>query len=162
MGTQRYLRKTIMVRARDQEGSVLVISLLILSLLTLIGVAATTSAQLELQIAGNETCRKLAFYSAEASRGYVAGSPELWGVNNITVGAGVSFPDSADSSQTYALCPSQSFKGNVEYEGSIVPPRGSGYQVGTFRAHRYKMTCFGYGPAGAICHVDAGFYRIGF
>lgn len=51
----------------NEDGFVLVTSLLILLILVIIGVAATTNTMLELQIAGNEKVHKETFYSAEGS-----------------------------------------------------------------------------------------------
>ena len=49
----------------NNHGSVLVIGLLALILLTLIGVSATTTSSIEVQIAGNDKASKEAFYAAE-------------------------------------------------------------------------------------------------
>ena len=58
--------KTFFDQAKKEEGSVLVVVLLILVLLTLIGVSATRTGEIELQISGNERTYKTAFYAAEA------------------------------------------------------------------------------------------------
>ncbi|MBW2000623.1 MAG: hypothetical protein JRJ29_22020 [Deltaproteobacteria bacterium] len=58
---ERFLNDT-----KDREGSVLIIALFMLVFLTLIGIAATTTTQIETQIAGNEKLHKVAFYAAEA------------------------------------------------------------------------------------------------
>jgi hypothetical protein len=55
--------------SRDQsseQGSVLVVALVILVLLTIIGISATTTTNIETQIAGNEKSQKIAFYSADS------------------------------------------------------------------------------------------------
>jgi len=49
----------------NEDGFVLVISLLILLILVIIGVAATTNTSIELQIAGNEKVHKQTFYQAD-------------------------------------------------------------------------------------------------
>jgi len=51
----------------SEEGSVLVISVVILALLTVIGIAATSTTSIELQIAGNEKTYKENFYQAEGA-----------------------------------------------------------------------------------------------
>lgn len=51
---------------REEEGSVLVVALLILVFLTLIGISATTTTKIEIQIAGNEKASKMAFYNADS------------------------------------------------------------------------------------------------
>ncbi|GIX48573.1 MAG: hypothetical protein KatS3mg131_2784 [Candidatus Tectimicrobiota bacterium] len=52
---------------RGQKGSVLAVGLLTLALLTLIGIAATTTSTLESQVAGNDRQQKEAFYAAEVA-----------------------------------------------------------------------------------------------
>jgi hypothetical protein len=149
-------------RLKNEDGSVLVVALLVLALLTVIGIAAMSTTNIEQHISANEKIHKMAFYAAEAARGYVAKAPELYGQDNITLGAGLNFPDQDDPSVVVQLSPKQFFGGNVEYIGFSAPPRGSGSQVGTFKAHKYKMTCKGYGPSNAKSKTEAGFYRIGF
>jgi len=146
----------------NEAGSVLIVSLLILVLLTIIGIAAMTTSTIELKISGNEKAYKLALYAAEAARGYAAKQSKLYGADHTTVGETFNFPDDDSPSATVQLGPTQSFNGSVEYLGSSTPLRGSGTQVGTFKMHKYKMTCKGYGPSNAKSRVEAGFYRIGF
>ena len=51
--------------ARNEEGMVLVLCLITLVVLSLIGVAATTTSRLEVEISGNDKTAKEAFYAAE-------------------------------------------------------------------------------------------------
>lgn len=154
----------------NENGSALLISVLILGLLTLLGIFATNTTNIELQIAGNDKLHKLGFYAAEAARAYVAGKPALYGPENITSTDPHYFPNNSDPyaqitsepSVGYPLSSVQSFTGSVEYKNASEPPRGSGYEVGKFKAHRYEMTCNGYGPSNAESRIAAGFYRIGF
>ena len=152
---------TFFKRGKNEDGSVMVVAILILALLTIIGIAAMSTTNVELKISGNEKSYKMALYAAEAARGYVEKTPELYGPDNITLGAGLNFPDN-DPSVVVELSSTQSFNGTVEYLRSSAPHRGSGTQVGTFKAHNYKMTCKGYGPSNAESQIEAGFYRIGF
>jgi hypothetical protein len=135
---------------------------LTLALLTLIGIGAISTTTSEMHVAGNEKSYKLAFYAAEAARGYVAASPALYGPNNITIGGKIYFPNNGDPSEEIPLGSSQSFNGDVEYIGATPPPRGSGFQVGKFKAHRYAMTIAGHAIRDAESEIEAGFYRIGF
>jgi len=146
---------------KNEDGSVLVIALIMMGLLILLGVSASTTTEIEIQIAGNERSHGIAFYAAEAAGAYVAGSPDLYGPDNITVGGYIDFPNDGDASARYALG-SASFNGDVEYVGSSAPPRGSGYAVGKFKSHNYRMTCNGYGSPNSESQIQAGFYRIGF
>jgi hypothetical protein len=147
---------------RNEEGSVLVLALIMLMLLTLLGVSATRTSSIEIQIVENEKSHKIAFYAAEAARAYVAMSTDLYGPDNITVGEYINFPNDEDPSTKHELGSTQSFNGDVEYLGSSAPPRGSGYEVGEFKAHRYKMTCYGYAQSNSESRIESGFYRIGF
>jgi hypothetical protein len=147
---------------RNEAGSVLVVSLLILVLLTIIGISAMNTSNVELKISGNEKVYKMALYAAESARAYVAKRSELYGSDFVTVGETLNFPDDDDPSARVQLGPKQSFNGSVEYLGFSVPLRGSGTQVGGFKMHTYKMTCKGYGPSNAESQVEAGFYRMGF
>lgn len=60
---------------RNEDGFVLVTGLMILLVLTLLGLAATTNTTIELQIAGNDRLHKQTFYAAEA--GAIFGSELL-------------------------------------------------------------------------------------
>ena len=51
----------------NEEGSVLILALVMLVLLTLIGISATTTSMIEINIAGNERAYKRNLYSAEAA-----------------------------------------------------------------------------------------------
>ncbi len=146
---------------KNEDGFVLVIALIMMGLLILLGVSASTTTEIEMQIAGNERSHQIAFYAAEAAGAYVAGTPDLYGPDNITPEEYIDFPDDEDPSARYALG-SASFNGDVEYLGSSAPPRGSGYAVGKFKSHNYRMTCNGYGSPNSESQIQAGFYRIGF
>jgi hypothetical protein len=50
----------------DERGSVLIVALLILVLLTIIGISATTTTNIETQIAGNDKFHKIAFNNADS------------------------------------------------------------------------------------------------
>ena len=51
----------------NEQGFVLVISLMIMTILSLIGIYATNSTVLELQISGNDRIAKLNFFNAESA-----------------------------------------------------------------------------------------------
>ena len=147
---------------KNEDGFVLVIALIMMGLLILLGISASTTTEIEIQIAGNERSHGIAFYAAEAAGAYVAGSPDLYGADNITPEGFISFPDDGDASARYALGSTKSLNGDVEYLGSSAPPRGSGYAVGKFKSHNYRMTCNGYRSPDSESQILAGFYRIGF
>lgn len=51
----------------NEQGSVLILALIMLVLLTLIGISATTTSMIETKIAGNERVYKRNLYAAEAA-----------------------------------------------------------------------------------------------
>jgi len=54
-------------KLNNEDGSVLILALIMLVLLTLIGISATTTSMIETKIAGNERAYKRNLYSAEAA-----------------------------------------------------------------------------------------------
>ncbi len=154
----------------NEKGSITVLAVVLLMLLTLLGIAVTTTSSIEVQIAGNELRHKLAFYSAEAAKGWVIWNPDLYGSENITPGTPNYFPnitnpyvpDTSGLPTPEVLNSNQSFNGSVEYDSSGDPPRGSGYEADTYQAHSYIMTCNGYSSNNTEKQVEIGFYRIGF
>lgn len=154
----------------NKKGSASLIALILLALLTILGIAVTTTSSIEVQIAGNELRQKLAFFSAEAAKGWVIWNPDLYGSENITPGTLHYFPNPTDPyvpdtsglPTPEVLNSNQSFNGSVEYGSSGDPPRGSGYEADTYQAHSYIMTCNGYSSNNTQMQVEIGFYRIGF
>ncbi len=149
-------------RIKNQNGFVTGMTLFMLAIFTVLGISTIILATTELQIAANDQFLKIAFYGAEAARGYVPRHPELYGEDNVREDESLSFPNQDESSEKQLLGPDQEFNGQVIYFSASTPPRGSGFEVGTFRAHKYQMTCNGYGPRNSESHIEAGFYRIGF
>ena len=62
------------IRFRHEEGSVMVVVLLIMAILSLIGISAATTTEIELQIAGNEQFHRIAFHRADSG---VFSTPKL-------------------------------------------------------------------------------------
>ena len=148
----------------NQNGTAIIIVLMILALITLAGVMATRTSTTELQISTSDQIYKISFYAAEAARGYVSLNSDLYSSANIEPGNPVSFPDAGDPTvkQLLDADSNQSFNGQVEYLSSATPPRGTGFQVGKFKIHVYEMECTGHGPRDAETTIEAGFYQIGF
>jgi hypothetical protein len=147
---------------KKEEGFVTGMMLFTLAIFTVVGVSAIMMSVTETQIASNDQFSKIAFYGAEAARGYVPIHSDLYGADNIIENEFLNFPNNDDTAEKTTLGPYQEFNGDVMFLGSSGPPRGSGFEAGTFRAHRYQMTCNGYGPKNSQSRIEAGFYRIGF
>ena len=142
----------------------MVIAIMVLALITIAGVMATRTSTTEVQISTSDQIYKISFYAAEAAKAYVMYHTDLYGSANIDSENPVNFPDAADPSAEQLLVAgsNQSYNGQVAYLNSSLPPRGSGYQAGKFKAHVYEMTCIGHGPRDSETTIQAGFYRIGF
>ena len=81
----------------NERGSVLLVSVLVLLLLTIIGIFATTTTDIELRISGNEKLAKIAFYEADGGTEFCRELLE----QNIACPEG--FP--TVTSETYAIIP---------------------------------------------------------
>jgi hypothetical protein len=62
------------VLLRSEKGSVMVVALLVLIILTIIGIGANNTTSTDIQIAANEKFHKVAFYNADAG---VYGTPKI-------------------------------------------------------------------------------------
>ena len=150
--------------SNNQNGMAIVSVLMVLALITIAGLMATRTSTTEMQISTSDQIHKISFYAAEAARAYVIYNADLYSSLNIDSDNPLNFPNDADSTAEQPLVAgsNQSFKGQVEYLNPSLPPRGSGYQAGKFKAHVYQMTCTGHGPRNSSTAIETGFYRIGF
>ena len=62
----RETNRVVLRRFSNEQGSIMIVALIMLALLTLIGISASTTTEFETQIAGNEKFHKTAFYNAES------------------------------------------------------------------------------------------------
>ena len=62
----------------NEDGSILVVGIVILAFLTILGMAVTTTSSIELQIAGNEKSATEGFYRTEAGLSHSAETPHIW------------------------------------------------------------------------------------
>lgn len=74
-------KRDILIKSED--GSVLVVALVMLVLLTLLGISATTTSSIEMRISGNERTYKDNLYRAEAAA--MAGAQMLENETNVDV-----------------------------------------------------------------------------
>lgn len=92
---------------RDNNGSILVVAMLVLLILTLIGIAATNTSNIEMRITGNETAYKSSFYDTDAGVSWAVASLDQWSVSDLAVG---------DTISTGGVYPFQ-----LTYRGEIPP-----------------------------------------
>jgi hypothetical protein len=150
------------MQVNNEDGYLMVVVLMILSILTVIATAGTNNAITEQHSATNEQIYELSFYAADTGRTYVIEHSGLYHEENVTVGESIAFPDNDNPAVQFSMGPLESFKGDVEYLGCAIPPRGSGFEVGKFVSHRYRMNSTGLGPRSSKSEIETGFYRIGF
>ena len=150
------------LQVNNDDGYIMLVVVMVLSILTIIATAGTNNSITERRSATNEQIHELSFYAAETGRTYVAEQTDLYHEVNITVGQSIAFPDDDDPSLKFSMGPLESVNGDVEYMGSGAPRRGSGFEVGKFVSHRYRITSTGFGPRNSKSRIEAGFYRVGF
>ena len=150
------------MKINNEDGYMIVVVLMILSILTVIATAGTNNAITEQRSATNEQIHELSFYAADTGKAYVIEHVDLYHDENITIGGFITFPDKDNPSLLFSMGSLESFKGEVEYIGSGLTPRGSGFEVGKFSSHRYRITTTGFGPRNSKSEIETGFYRVGF
>ena len=150
------------MKVNNEDGYMIVVVLMILSILTVIATAGTNNSITEQRSATNEQIHELSFYAADTGKAYVIEHVDLYHDENITVGGSITFPDKDNPSIPFSMGSLESFKGDVAYIGSGATPRGSGFEVGKFSSHRYRIIATGYGPRNSKSEIETGFYRVGF
>jgi uncharacterized membrane protein len=103
---------SLIIRLKNEQGNLTIIAFVLLVVLTLIGIFATKTAQIDLQTAYNEVPYKQSFYIAEGGMNLEAaelgkGSPTNVGIQNA---------------DRYLL--GKPYKASVDYLGAYVPPKG--------------------------------------
>jgi hypothetical protein len=126
--------KLLINKAKNEDGSVLIVALLILVLLTIIGISATTTTNIELQIAGNEKFHKIAFYHADSG---VYTTPKLISAcidsgAEVNIGPSTTEPDISYSTGSSSTLFSGQVMGYDTYDGGTkdIEFTLSGFDVG--------------------------------
>jgi type II secretory pathway pseudopilin PulG len=150
------------LQRNNQDGYMIVVVIMIVSVLSVIATAGTNNSITERRSATNEQLYQLTFYAADTGRTFVVKNDDLYHEDNITVGQSLTFPNKDNPAAEFSIGTQESFKGEVEYLGAGQTPRGSGFEVGKFIAHRYLIESQGFGPREANSEIETGFYRVGF
>jgi hypothetical protein len=147
----------------NEKGSALVLALLILVLLTLMGISATTTSTVGIQMAGSEKFYEMAFYSAESGwqralnwlDGQYLGDVRnrVWNGTTFEEVPG-SLDDTTSDGITLADDDKIQYFVKIELTGTAPVP---GYGT-SFRRVNYKVKSEGSGPsnARAVVEVTAG------
>jgi hypothetical protein len=141
-------------RSKREGGTILPIALVLLLLLTMIGIAATMTSEVEIRIAGNEVAYKENFYYAEGSA--MAGVQMLENETDITLLKDLSLhwlhgslPDTNISSDTNwspenanpALEEGDGYTGYVAVYQGIDP--GGSLDIGGVTTNLHQYTIYG-------------------
>lgn len=120
----------------DNEGSVLVIALVILVLLTIMGISATTTSTIEMQIAGNDRNYKRAFYVADAgiehARSVLGSELRNYNSANIVTGSSLEWDFALNGSEEgYSPASGTDFNSGVTWinNATFTPISGYSYTV---------------------------------
>jgi len=126
----------------NENGSTLIIALMVMMLLTVLGISATNTAVTELQIATNDQAHKMAFYDADAGVQYTLGLIKQDIINDTDI------KDIDLTSNKYTNPPNNNFKFSIFYKG--LPWTNTG---------PYSFTSTGSGPGNAQVVIEASFQR---
>ena len=151
------MRNSIM-KNKSEQGSITVIALMILVVLTLLGITISRTTTIDVQIAGNEIPFKQNFYVAEG--GINREAAEI-GAGNYPVMNINTFP--VELANQTAHSPRHKVAGadydfSLEYEGFFLPPQG--YSVVHFSRYDYDVEALG-DPAASRIRVASRYFKIG-
>jgi hypothetical protein len=149
--------KQIVDTIANDRGSALVVALLVLVLLTLMGISATTTSTIEVQMAANEKFYDLAFYAAESgwqtSLNWLDSQYPGVTQNLGWDGGSETFElDNYDNPDSIILAEDNDteYSAKIEFVGTRVVP---GYGT-NFRRFNYRVNSVGIGPGNARSEVS--------
>jgi Tfp pilus assembly protein PilX len=103
---------SLIIRLKNEEGNLTIIAFVLLVVLTLVGIFATRTAQIDLLTAYNEVPYKQNFYVAEG------------GVNREATELGKGSPSNVGINNAPRDLLGKSYKVSVNYLGAFVAPKG--------------------------------------
>lgn len=169
MGKRHIMATTQKNIINSESGFALVSALLILSVMTIIGMAATTTSTIELKIAGNENQYMGTFYNTEGVLINTMETPNTWLTTAfLTAGetaasySGVSGDTTAEArciESTNTPIPGLSDAAN-DLPAKLhrdSPPSKSGYSMKHFEVHRYGITTT---SAGGNARIQTGVWKV--
>lgn len=120
-------------RRRDETGVALVLTLVILLILTIIGIASMNTSSFEERMAGNVQESTLAFEAAESGVNKAMTTAGAFVLTSTTQTTFNTFPFSSSISATVTIAPTQ----------MSPPKRGSGYSATSFDAANFDQRSVG-------------------
>ena len=153
--------KNIVVAHKRENGSVTIIALILLVVMTIIGISASRTATIDIKIAANQIPYKKSFYISEGGvnrESIEVGSGSYPVVNVENFGAHLADEAGQDNGSPLPLptpheVAGHSYDFNLVYEGYFMPPAGYGIH---FSRYDYSIDS----TAGNV-GVDSRYYKIG-
>lgn len=142
---------------RNQRGMALMVVVSLLAIMSLLGFCVLDTADVELNIAGNNRARQQAFYAAERALEYASTSASIYS----TIGTGaLSLDDSQAAIITANAADTRLMVGDVRYltTGSLPPDSGSDPTY--FAARIYGINVVTEGPVSAMARIEAQVSRV--
>jgi hypothetical protein len=149
------MRSSLLQLRNNEAGSVMVLAFVLLVVLTVIGIFATRTAQIDLQVASNEVPYKQNFYIAEGGLNReVAELINTSSPTNVRPAGDETFTDRSflGNAHTYSYL--------VHYLGAFVPPKGYGTETAARYDYRVQTKAGGTAASGEVT-VKARVYKIG-
>ena len=141
------MKKTL--RLKNEKGSVVVLALIILVLLTLVGMAVNRTTSIEVQIASNDSRATDCLYKAESADHYAIELTQTWMNNTFLM---------ADETAAYAVTPDLDNNGSSDVNLDI---DGDGTNDFTFEIRCIEATGTAISPAGTLSDAANDFPRMG-
>jgi Tfp pilus assembly protein PilX len=143
-------------RIKNEEGSVIVLSMVLLVFLTILGISATRTSSIEVQIASNERHAVQNLYKAEAGDHYALEISNTWMTDTFLttgetvasyVGTDIDLDSDSEADVDINIRCIQNTDiniantNNLPFQKHIAPPPvGSGYSLGDFEIRRYGIS----------------------
>ena len=143
-----------------QQGAVLIVALVLLTVLTFIAVTALNTSSMEEKMAGNTQESHRSFQTAETGLANSFATASMFVLTEdpalvdcpANAGAKLELPDIGDYSADGTVC--------TNFLMWTPPPRGSGYSVSSFSAAHFEMSSTGVTESQATTILNAGAYQI--
>ena len=139
---------SLIIRLKNEQGNLTIIAFVLLVVLTVIGIFATKTAQIDLQTAYNEVPYKQNFYIAEG------------GVNREAAELGTGSPSNVGIQDADRELLGKPYKVSVDDLGAFLPPKG--YSAVHFSRYDYSIEAkAGGSTSSGQVRVASRFYKIG-
>jgi len=145
---------------RGERGVALAITLMIMTILCLIGAAALMTSSIDLRITGNAQVQKRAFYLADAGVNYARVNPPVPWVEIRDPQTPVSFSNKTKEERATTGI-NGDFAGTITYRGVTDPPKGSGTGIRTGKGYHFALLCTGFAENQSQSQIQMQGYIIG-